>query len=120
MPFKPGQVANPQGRRAEPKPWRDALRHALSLEGPDGRKLLDVLAARVVQMAVDGDMEAVKEVANRLDGKPLQQINVADADGDAFGVGLVQELERAALRARETAARLVGGKSLVNDGESNG
>lgn len=67
------------------KPWSDALRKAalrLSEQaGSDGKLLrkLDAAATKCVDMAVDGDMGAISELANRLDGKCVQPI--AGEDG---------------------------------------
>ena len=72
---QPGNKNASKGR-----PWTDALRKAVLRLAEDGskRKKLDVIAAGVVNAAVAGDMAAVTEIANRLDGKPAQQI---DGDG---------------------------------------
>lgn len=44
------------------------------MENAEGKpKKLEHLADKVVDLALDGDMSAVKEIADRLDGKPAQQ-----------------------------------------------
>lgn len=63
------------GRKAE-KPFRDALRMELAAAGED-HKALRMIAARLIEMAASGDMQAIKELADRTDGKSVQQI---DAD----------------------------------------
>jgi ADP-ribosylglycohydrolase len=50
------------------KDWRDAVRKAVKMGGK-----LDTIAKKVVSMAEDGDMQAIQEIANRLDGKPVQE-----------------------------------------------
>lgn len=32
------------------------------------------IAEKVVQMALEGDMQAIKEIGDRMDGKPTQQV----------------------------------------------
>jgi ribosomal protein L17 len=72
MPFKSGQSGNPAGRRAE-KPFADALRMELAAAGTD-HKALRKVAATLIAKAQDGDMSAIKELADRLDGKAVQGI----------------------------------------------
>lgn len=54
------------------KRWADALSRAVHREsaGKGSPKWIEVIAMRVVEEAADGDMAAVKEVGERLDGKP--------------------------------------------------
>ena len=63
------------GRRQE-KPFRDALRIEIAAAGED-QKALRKIAAALVQKASDGDMAAIKEVADRLDGKAVQQTELS-------------------------------------------
>lgn len=62
------------GRKAE-KPFRDALRMELAAAGTD-HKALRAIAARLIAMAEAGDMQAIKELADRTDGKSVQQLDV--------------------------------------------
>lgn len=92
MAFQPGQSGNPSGRRKE-KPWRDALNLALNrvIEGdPQGRKKLQAVADRVVEEALNGDMRAAEEIANRLDGKVPQALIGGDEDDAPISVQLVE------------------------------
>lgn len=78
MPWKPGQSGNPQGRIGD-KPWREALRRALArAAGKNGgvAEGLDSIATAVVSLAQQGDMQAIKEIADRLDGKAAQSLDV--------------------------------------------
>lgn len=61
------------------KPWRDAIRLAANRPGEDGRKKLALIAEKVVDAAVEGDLVAAKEVGDRLDGKAMQPIQHNDA-----------------------------------------
>lgn len=59
------------------KPFRDALRLAVKRTGDDkakGKTKLDRIAAQLVAVAMEGDVQAAKEVADRLDGKVPQAI----------------------------------------------
>ena len=77
MAWQKGQSGNPAGRACE-KPWRDALTRALG-----GKHLVDLKAVAdvVVKLALAGDMAAIKEIGDRLDGRPKQQTEVSGADG---------------------------------------
>ena len=58
------------------KPWRDALRVAVNARA-DGRgspKRLAVIAERCAVEAMAGESWAVREIGDRLDGKPAQAI----------------------------------------------
>lgn len=53
---------------AKNKPWEKALQRAV-IQDPNR---LAKLAEKVLQMAEEGDMQAIKELGDRLDGKPKQ------------------------------------------------
>lgn len=60
------------------KPWTDALRLAANRyhDGDKGAiKRLAAIAEKLLLMALDGDMDAIKELGNRLDGKPHQSVD---------------------------------------------
>lgn len=67
---------------------RDALMVALNREakGADGKKTkrLYIIADQLVEKACGGDVQAIREVADRVDGKPPQAIT--SPDGDAMPV----------------------------------
>ena len=56
------------------KHWADAVKRAVHREsaGRGSPKWLDVIANRVVEAAAGGDIQAIKEIGDRLDGKPTQ------------------------------------------------
>lgn len=64
------------------KIWADAVRKAVNdlsdEEDPDNKtkklKYINVLARNLVKSAAGGDMQAMKEVGDRLDGKPRQAV----------------------------------------------
>lgn len=66
-------VAGRSGRRAE-TPFRDALRLALSRREKDEGRSLVALANTLIEKAADGDLAAIKEIADRLDGKAAIQV----------------------------------------------
>ena len=69
---------------AKAKVWQAAIMRAL--DGPSGSERverLNALAQALIDKAAEGDMGALKELGDRLDGKPAQAIT-ADPDGEAF------------------------------------
>ncbi len=81
MPFVKGKSGNPLGRISD-RPWREAIARAVKrrAEGSDPHAL-ERLADKVVALGLDGDMQAIKEIGDRLDGKPVQP--QAGADGES-------------------------------------
>jgi molecular chaperone GrpE (heat shock protein) len=60
------------------KLWADAVRLAVNREGEDAdgkiRKRLSIIADNLARLAMEGDMQAIKEVGDRLDGRPAQAV----------------------------------------------
>ena len=69
MTFQPGNKLAVGGRKE--KPFRDALIMALK-EAGDDRPRLRKIAATLLDKAESGDMQAIKEFADRIDGKVPQ------------------------------------------------
>ena len=79
----------PPNGGATARPLRDALAAALGREVDDGngRKvgLLEPIARKLAAKALDGDLGAIREIFDRMDGKP-----VAAADADEPGQVILQ------------------------------
>lgn len=74
-------MAAPRGNRnaAKAKEWEAAIRHELeNFESSSIKRgqALRAIAKNVVELATKGDWRAVEEVANRIDGKPSQSVDV--------------------------------------------
>lgn len=91
-------VGNQNGKRG--KAWADAVRRAIreKYEGEDYEAKLAQLAKKLIEAADAGDMSALKEVGDRLDGKPSQSIDVG-SDPDR---PLVQKIVREIVRPPDT------------------
>ena len=78
-----GQSGNPLGRRQE-KPFRDALRIEIAAAGGDLKKLREI-AKRLISIACEAEdhiaIQAIKELADRLDGRVPQAVIAEDEDG---------------------------------------
>lgn len=76
MKKRGGQEGNSNASKG--KAFKDALRKALKADGVDR---LPMIANTLVEKAIEGEQWAVQEVANRLDGKPAQEVAVTGEDG---------------------------------------
>ena len=82
MPFEKGQSGNPGGRPKD-KPFADALRMELKVAGDDHRKLRKIARALIAK-AEDGDLAAIREIADRLDGKVVPAVDMTEPRGDVI------------------------------------
>lgn len=75
------------------KPWRDAIRRAVNarVDGKGNPQALEVLAEKVVMLGLGGDMAAIAEIGNRLDGKPAQAI-VGDNSADPINLRHIERI----------------------------
>jgi len=83
-------MARPKGAWSEKK-FRDALNLAVTEEGPGGVRKIRMIADKLVEAALNGEVQAIKEIGDRLDGKPAQAI-IGDDEADA--IRIVAEIKR--------------------------
>ena len=86
MPFQKGQISNPEGAKKS-RAWQDAIRRAIARHGDNYRSGLNKLADELVKAAAAGDQWALKEIGDRLDGKPAIAI---DTNAENVTFALVQ------------------------------
>lgn len=67
-------MGRPIGSINREKPFNDALRTALKRDPLRLRRIAEKLAEKAEQ----GDMAAIREIADRLDGKPVQMLDRRD------------------------------------------
>lgn len=72
MPFKPGESGNPAGTQREKK-FLSALERAVAQD--NGKKLRDA-ADKLLDAAAAGEPWAINALADRLDGRPTQQVDM--------------------------------------------
>lgn len=71
------QVGAPLGNQnaKKGKAWAEAVKRAIRAKyGKEWEESLQELAARLVAAADEGDLQALKEIGDRLDGKPKQTV----------------------------------------------
>ena len=68
-------------QNARKRHWSTAIESAvLEKDARTKRYRLHAIAGKLIEMAEDGDIQAMKEIGDRLDGKPHQSID-ATVDG---------------------------------------
>ena len=85
MPFAPNVSGNPEGRPKKEKSFAAMLRIAINEATESGGTKLRAVADALVDKAVSGDVPAIKELADRIDGKVPQAI-IGDDDEAAISV----------------------------------
>jgi hypothetical protein len=93
-------MAAPEGNKnaAKGKKWQKALEKALARIGDGDMEVgLSKVADKVVAAAADGDKDAWKDIADRLDGKPAQTTTLA---GDPDNPLVIDKIERVIVNAQ--------------------
>jgi hypothetical protein len=91
-PWPKGVSGNPTGRPKK-KPLTDELERILLEEAPNsnGQTWAAIIARALVRRASKGDVRAIAELGNRVEGKPVQAVEL-DAN---ITSGLAERLEAA-------------------------
>lgn len=89
-------VGNTNASKA--KMWSAAINRALENRTRlEGKEALDTLAEKLLSLCDSGDLAALKELGDRIEGKPAQALNVGGQDGsNPLITRVVREIVRAA------------------------
>lgn len=112
-------MAGVKGRSGKPKDkqFADMIRLAANEEDPVRKiRRLRLIADKVVDLAVEGESWAAQMVADRLDGKPVQQMEVGEP-GDFDQVSDSELMEMVTETAKEIGILVPKAKST---GRGNG
>ncbi len=78
MGWKPGQSGNPKGRPTKGKAISEEMRRLLQGQAPGTKQTnLAVLVAKLVEMALAGQLDAIKYICDRLEGRPPQAVELS-------------------------------------------
>ena len=83
-------MGRPVASQNKEKPFANALR--MEICGGNDPRHLRAIARKLIEIAEDGDLQAIKEVGDRLDGKCAQAIERGDvsvevlSDGELFAI----------------------------------
>jgi hypothetical protein len=78
MAWTEGASGNPEGRPKHVKPWKEAILRAIKRREESDPHALDKLADKLLDKVGEGDVSAIKEFGDRLDGKVPQGIGGSD------------------------------------------
>ena len=73
---------------AKGKPWTAALRLALSRKDDEGVRALNRVADALIKAAIDGDVQAIREIGDRIEGK------VSSGDTSPVRVFVVKDMQQ--------------------------
>lgn len=110
---------NNNGGRKSDKLWRDALMVAVKRTDVDGRVLLAKIAEKCVLAAADGDLSAMKEIGDRLDGKAPQSLDVTTTHERSIGELNAAELSAEIARLKAALAFGGGAEEAISAVESD-
>lgn len=100
-----GVSGNPKGRPRKGKTLTDILEKELrkkNVRTPEGDiPAKEALARKIIALAIDGDVAALKYIFDRVDGKPLASVDVHDDSGTFLDA--LEEAHR--IREREAAQK---------------
>lgn len=90
----------PAGGSKPDKLMRDALRVAVMREDPvSGKKIASKIAEKLVDKALEGDIAAIREINDRIDGKSVQPIAGSDEDSP---IHLITEIRRVIVQSEHS------------------
>ena len=113
-------MGRPKGAKNKDTEWRAAIRkavHELRAVSGDKKaekiKAITLLARRLVAKALDGDVAAMKEIGDRLDGKATQAVQMDQSVQ-------ITHITRSIVPAKVIEGEVIEVKDATGDGESGG
>lgn len=75
---------NKNGRPKREWTWAGLIEDQMEKLGPDKKAVKEAVAASLIAKALEGDVTAIKEVGNRIDGLPPQSIDLTSKGEQVF------------------------------------
>lgn len=101
-PFPPGQSGNPNGRPPKGYSITETLKEMMGAKP----EIKQALGTKLIELALKGDLAAIKLLMSYLDGNPIQRTELTGADGAPVQfetlVGLVKEASLTPARESDT------------------
>ena len=95
--WKKGQSGNPRGAPKKAWHWAEVIRDAAERLGSDGREYRVAIAEALLKEALKGNIAAIKELGDRLDGKPKQAFEVTDVNKEPIDLNSLVALRASAV-----------------------
>ena len=73
-PWQPGQSGNPNGRPKNPDSISACIRKILEETDSEGVTKAQLIAKKLLALALDGDRQAMDMVLDRMEGRPIQAL----------------------------------------------
>lgn len=93
--YKKGQSGNPKGRPKRAWTMTGLLEEALEEQDEKGIPYKKTIAQRLTKLAHAGDLGAIKEVNNRIDGMPIQKNILAGDEESPLTINIESILNKA-------------------------
>lgn len=74
--FKPGESGNLKGRPKRDWTWSGELQKAVEKAEKSGKTLKEIVANSLIHQAKRGNIQAQKELMNRMDGMPQASVDL--------------------------------------------
>jgi len=103
MPWQPGQSGNPNGPPKRVKIWREAIDRAIKRRQEADPLALEKLADKLLAAVEAGDVPAIKEFGDRIDGKVAQAIIGGDDEDEP--IKTVTRIELVGVRSPDKDSR---------------
>lgn len=95
MAWKKGQSGNPNGRPPKAKAMSEELRRLLQRHAPGTKRSnLEVLVAKLVELAHGGDKDALRYIFDRLEGRPAQALEFSGDEARPLHITYVRGSEQ--------------------------
>jgi hypothetical protein len=122
--FKPGETGNPAGRPKRTK-LTDALTAKLAENAPGASEetIAERIAQALINEALNGNVQAIREIGDRTEGKPRQalEIDMAVMDwraiAEQYGIDEHEVINEARLLIESAAASGSAESDQAEDGE---
>ena len=87
--YKPGQSGNLNGRPKKEWTWRGLIVEAMEEIEAEGKPIKKHVAKALASKALQGDVQAIKEIGNRIDGMPKQSTDITSG-GEKLPIPILQ------------------------------
>lgn len=92
MVWVKGQSGNPKGRPKKGMALTEILRLFLAQPDLDGATRAEMLTRKLWSLALEGNLDAIRYIYDRLDGKPTESHEIGGAGGGPITLRVVEQI----------------------------